>query len=109
MKYSGCEVDDGSYSLANGVTLNVWTEADGAQWACLAHGPATRCLRCHALYEAGREPYPDMTAALLSLVIEGTLNLSDGPTDWQFVETEAGRRRVETAARRGGFEKGLDA
>jgi hypothetical protein len=99
VRYDDFELADGTYPREPH-PLVVWTQGDG-QWACVAYDHGPFCRRCVHL--------DGIEAACLVNVIEGTLAVEDHPDlGWRFHLTDSGKARVETAIRRGGFDRGLD-
>jgi hypothetical protein len=106
MRYEDFDLADGEYPLSDGErmpdgVLHVWTQGTD-QWACRAYDHGPFCRRCTRL-----DP---VAAACISMVVEGTMEVFDDPDKGlMFLVSPAGRARVETAIRRGGFDRGLDA
>ncbi len=104
VQYEDFELANGQYVLAAeedqpAGTLHVWTQG-GEQWACRAYDHGPFCRRGTRLDATG--------AACIAMVIEGRLLIYDKPDGLTFKISQAGKRRVETAIRRGGFARGLD-
>jgi hypothetical protein len=102
VQYEDFELADGHYEFEDPPrTLRIWSQSEG-QWACVAYDHGPFCRRCQKL-----DP---TAAACLAVVLERHMDVFDDPTRGMvFQVNEAGKVRVETAIRLGGFAKGIDS
>lgn len=95
VEYEDFSLADGIYPQPDGI-LAITSDAQGRQWA---HWNAEQPTLLDPI-----------GAACIALVLSGELSMGWKPgRGFTFISTDAGRERVETAIRRGGFDKGLDA
>jgi hypothetical protein len=92
--------------LPNGKTLHRWTNPTGDEWACVAYDHGPMCRRC--------QPVTPTFAALLSLVMDGDMEITDcdsaGEFQWRL--TVEGDRRaahlIATNEEMGDMIRGLE-